>query len=256
MAVLAGKVAIITGASSGIGRATARLFAREGAAVVVSARRQTELAELVAEIADDGGRAVAVSGDVRDEDHARELVDVAIHAFGSLDIAFNNVGASGAMGPVSDIPREGWQETLDTNLTSAYLGAKHQVPAMLAQGGGSLVFTSSFVGNGVGFPGMAAYAAAKAGLCGLAQVLAAEYGPHGIRANTLLPGAIDTPANHANAPESGPEVHQFIEGLHALRRLGTPDEVACAALFLASDAAAFVTGAALRVDGGVSVTRT
>jgi NAD(P)-dependent dehydrogenase (short-subunit alcohol dehydrogenase family) len=150
----------------------------------------------------------------------------------------------------------GWHDTIDTNLTSAFLGAKYQVPAMIARGGGSIVFTSSFVGNTVGFPGMGAYAAAKAGLVGLTQVLAAEFGANGIRANAILPGATDTPANHANLPGAPEGTRAFIEGLHALKRLGRPEEIAQAALHLASDASSFITGVALLVDGGVSITRT
>lgn len=253
---LINKVAIVTGASSGIGLAAARLFAAEGAKVALSGRRQEALDAVVAQIADAGGQAVAVAGDVRDEDVARRLVETAEERFGRLDVAFNNAGSSGAMGPVADVTLEGWHETLDTNLTSAFLLAKHQVPAMLRAGGGSLIFTSSFVGHTVGFPGLAAYASAKAGLIGLAQVLAAEHGPQGIRANVLLPGGTDTPSNHANAPGAGPGVRNFIEGLHALKRLGEPEEIARAALFLASDASSFVTGTALRADGGVSITRT
>ena len=177
MFALANKIAIVTGASSGIGRATAKLFAEEGAKVVVAARRQAELDALVAEIEDADGTAVALAGDVRDEAYAKALVDLAVEKFGGLDIAFNNAGAVGAMGPISELSLEGWRETLDTNLTSAFLGAKYQVPAMVERGGGSLIFTSTFVGHTVGMPGMTGYAASKAGLIGLTQVLAAEYGP-------------------------------------------------------------------------------
>ncbi|MGH6763731.1 MAG: SDR family oxidoreductase [Phyllobacterium sp.] len=256
MTILKNKVAIVTGASSGIGRAAAELFAREGAAVVLSGRRQAELDQTVRFVKDAGGRAVAVSGDVRSEAHAKELVDVAVKEFGGLDIAFNNAGSSGAWGAVSDLSLEDWDATIATNLTSAFLGAKYQIPAMIERGGGSLVFTSSFVGNTVGFPGMAAYASAKAGLVGLVQTIASEYGPQGIRANGLLPGGTDTPANHANLPDAAPETRGFVEGLHALKRLGRPEEIAEAALFLASPQSGFVTGAALLADGGVSITRT
>lgn len=253
---LEGKVAIITGASSGIGRAAALLFAARGAKLVLSGRREDALSDLVRQVRSADGSAVAVAGDVREEAHAAELVRVAVETFGGLDIAFNNAGASGAGGNLPELDLATWNDTLQTNLTSAFLGAKHQIPAMLARGGGSLVFTSSFVGHTVGFPGMAAYAAAKAGLIGLVQTLAVEYGPHGIRANALLPGGTDTPSNAANQPGSAPQTRAFIEGLHALRRLARPEEVAEAALYLASAQASFVTGAALLVDGGVSVTRT
>ncbi|UVK40603.1 SDR family oxidoreductase [Mesorhizobium sp. AR10] len=256
MFALANKVAIVTGASSGIGRATAKLFAEQGAKIIVAARRQAELDALVAEIEDADGTAIALAGDVTEEAYAKALVELAVGRFGGLDIAFNNVGAVGAMGPISELSLKGWRETLDTNLTSAFLGAKYQVPAMVDRGGGSLIFTSTFVGNTVGMPGMTSYAASKAGLIGLTQVLAAEYGPKGVRVNALMPGGTDTPASITNAPDAGPEVLAFVEGLHALKRIARPEEIARAALFLASDASSFTTGSALFADGGVSINRT
>lgn len=256
MTVLADKVAIVTGASSGIGRAAALLFAREGAKLIVTARRRPELDELVAEIEHSGGEAVAISGDVKDESLAKELVATAVDRFGGVDIAFNNAGSSGEMGAVPSVSSTGWRDTLDTNLTSAFLGAKYQIPAMLARGGGSLIFTSSFVGYTVGFPGMAAYAASKAGLVGLTQVIAAEFGASGIRANAILPGATDTASNAANLPGATRETRAFIEGLHALKRIATPAEIARSVLYLASEASSFVTGTAHIADGGVSITRT
>lgn len=173
MLTLANKVALVTGASSGIGRATAKLFAEEGAKVVVAARRKAELDALVAEIEDADGTAIALAGDVRDEAYAKALVDLAVQKFGGLDVAFNNAGSVGKTGPVSELSLEGWRKALDTNLTSSFLGAKYQVPAMVERGGGSLIFTSTFVGHTVGMPGMTSYAASKAGLIGLTQVLAA-----------------------------------------------------------------------------------
>ena len=256
MATLTDKVAIVTGASSGIGRATALLFAREGAKIVVAARRQSELKALVAEIKEAGGQATALAGDVRDEAYAKALVEVAAREFGGLDVAFNNAGIVGEIGPVSELTLKAWHETLDTNLTSAFLGAKYQVPAMVERGGGSLILTSSFVGYTVGMPGMTAYAASKAGLIGLTQVLAAEFGPKGVRVNALLPGGTDTPASITNAPGAGPEVLSFVEGLHALKRMARPEEIASSALYLASDASSFTTGIALLADGGVSINRT
>nr|WP_315216274.1 SDR family oxidoreductase [uncultured Duganella sp.] len=251
---LSGKVAIVTGASSGIGRAAAKLFAQHGARVVVTGRRQAELDALVDEIGHGGGAAVAVAGDVRDERLARELVETAVGRFGGLDIAFNNAGTLGAAVPLADLPAGAWSEVLDTNLTSAFLGARHQIPAMLARGGGSLIFTSTFVGHSVGFPGMAAYAASKAGLIGLTRVIAVEYGARGIRANALLPGGTDTPLGRAVS--NTPEALAFVEGLHALKRLARPEEIAQSALYLASDASSFTTGSCLMVDGGVSINRT
>lgn len=254
MTALAGKVAIVTGASSGIGSATSKLFAREGAKIVVTARRQVELDALVAEIAAAGGHAVALAGDVKDEAFAKILVETAVARFGGLDVAFNNAGALGATGATPEVSLAGWQDTIETNLTSAFLGAKYQIPAMLDRGGGSLIFTSTFVGYTVGMPGLAAYAASKAGLIGLTQSLAAELGPKGIRANAILPGAVDTPAYRAMNDTA--EARSFVAGLHALKRVATPDELARSALYLASDASTFTTGSALLVDGGVSINRT
>lgn len=256
MSALTDKVAIVTGASSGIGRATALLLAQEGSAVVVSARRRGELDTLVAQIEATGGRAVAVAGDVKDERLARSLVEVAVSRFGGLDIAFNNAGSIGEMAPIADLSTDGWRDALDTNLTSAFLGAKYQAPALIGRGGGSLIFTSTFVGYSAGMPGMGAYAAAKAGLMGLTQVLAVELGTKGVRVNAILPGGTDTPASITNAPGATPEVLAFVEGLHALKRMAQPEEIAQSVLYLASDASSFVTGTAFLVDGGLSVSRT
>ncbi len=253
MQTLQDKVAIVTGASSGIGRATARIFAREGAAVVIGARRREELEKLAAEIEAEGGRAHALAGDVREEAYAAALVDAAVTRFGGLDVAFDNAGALGAMGPTAELTLAQWRDALDVNLTSAFLGAKHQIPALLARGGGSLIFTSTFVGSTVGFAGAAAYAASKSGLIGLVRALAAELGPHGVRVNALLPGGTDTPMAHEM--NGTPEAMAAVRRLHALQRIATPEEQARSALYLASDASSFTTGTALLVDGGVSIYR-
>lgn len=253
MAELRNKVAIVTGASSGIGRAAARLFAQHGTAVVLGARRGEALQRLATEIGAFGGRTIAVPGDVREEDYARALVDAAREHFGGLDIAFNNAGTLGEMGPTPEVSAAGWRDALATNLDSAFFGAKHQLPAMRARGGGSLIFTSTFVGHTVGFAGTAAYAASKSGLIGLTQTLASEFGAYAIRVNALLPGGTDTPMGRTM--QTTPEALARAAKLHALGRLATPEEPARAALFLASDAASFVTGTAMLVDGGVSIHR-
>ncbi len=254
MTTLMNKTAIVTGASSGIGYATAKLFAQEGANVIVTARRSEALNALVADIEKLGGRAIAIAGDIRDEALAQTLVETAVRHFGGLDIAFNNAGTNGEMGATPGLSLAGWNETLAINLTAPFLGAKHQIPAMLDRGGGSLIFTSTFVGYTAGMPGAAAYAASKSGLIGLTQSLASEFSPRGVRVNALLPGGTDTPL--AEAWVSTPEALAFVEGLHALKRLARPEEIARSALYLASDASSFVTGTAMLVDGGVSINRT
>jgi len=253
MHALADKVAIVTGASSGIGRATAKLFAAEGAHLVLGARRAEELASLVAEIVSAGGEAVALPGDVRDEQFAAALVTLATERYGGLDVAFNNAGSLGAMGPTAEIAAAGWEDTLRTNLTAAFFAAKHQAPAMLKRGRGSIVFTGTFVGHTAAFPGLAAYAASKAGLIGLTQALAVEYGARGVRVNALLPGGTDTPMGRSFART--PEELRHVEALHALKRVARPEEIAHSALYLASEASSFTTGSAMLVDGGVSLTR-
>jgi len=254
MRSLSKKVAIVTGASSGIGYATSKLFAKEGAKVVVAARRQTELDSLVDKITHAGGNAVALAGDVKDENFAKALVNLATGHFRGLDIAFNNAGTMEWMGDTREVQLSEWEETLSTNLTSAFLGAKHQLPALLERDSGSLIFTSSFVGYTVGFPQTAAYSASKAGIIGLTQALATEFGAKGLRVNALLPGATDTPMGRAFA--NTPETLAFVKSLYALKRIALPEEIAKSALYLASDASSFTTGVALLVDGGVSVNRT
>ena len=254
MQLLANKVAIVTGASSGIGHAAARLFAQQGARVVVAARRKPELEHLVAAIAAEGGVALACAGDVAEEAFARRLVEAAVSEFGGLDVAFNNAGTVGELGAAPDMSLGNWNTVLATNLTSAFLAAKYQLPALERRGGGSLIFTSTFVGYTAGIPGMAAYAASKAGLIGLTQVLASEYGPKNVRVNALLPGGTDTPMGREFA--NTPEARAFVGNLHALKRIALPEEIAQAALFLASHLSSFVTGSAMLADGGVSINRT
>ncbi|WP_395677481.1 SDR family oxidoreductase [Inquilinus sp.] len=254
MGALAGKVAIVAGASSGIGRAAAVLFAREGAAVVAGARRPAELEALVGEIEAAGGRAAALAGDVTDEAYAPALVALAEERFGGLDIAFNTAGMVGPMAPTPEVTPAAWRETVEANLTSGFLAARAQIPAMLRRGGGSLIFTSTFVGYTVGFPGVAAYAASKSGLIGLVQALAVEFGGQGVRVNALLPGGTETEMYREFAKTQAER--DFITGLYPMKRLASPEEMARSALYLASDASSFTTGTALLVDGGVSITRT
>lgn len=249
MGLLENKVAIVTGASSGIGRAAALLFSAEGAAVVINGRNSAALDHVLGSIRAEGGRAVAVAGDVGlPETHAR-LVAEAYHAFGGLDIAFNNAASVGPVKPLAEVELPEWQNTISTTLTSAFLASRVQIPAMLQAGGGRIIFTSSFVGTSVGLPGMAVYAAAKAGLMGLVKGITADYGSQGIRANALLPGGVDTPM----AGDEGQKA--WAAGLHAMKRIAQPEEIANAALFLASSMSSFVTGSALYADGGNSAVK-
>ncbi|WP_306113317.1 MULTISPECIES: SDR family oxidoreductase [unclassified Roseovarius] len=248
-----GKSALITGASAGIGRAAALQLAAEGAAVILGARRGEYLSDLAEEIIAKGGKAVWLAGDVGEEDYAVALVDLACKSFGGLDLAFNNAGILGDLLPATEMPKAEWDLVIRTNLTSAMLGAKHQIPAMLGRPGAAILMTSSFVGHSLGVPGMAAYAASKAGMIGLTQVLAAEYGPQGLRINAILPGGTDTAMARSFADTE--EARTGVEELHALKRMATPEEIARTAVFLLSSDAQFVTGAAILADGGISVTR-
>lgn len=253
MLLLENKVAIVTGASSGIGYASAKLFAKEGASIIIGARRAEKLHTLAEEIANDGGQVRVLAGDVTEEQYNIALVDLALSEFGQLDIAFNNAGTLGKPGSLPDISLDDWNFTLQTNLTSGYLAAKYQIPAM-QENGGSIIFTSSFVGYTIGFPQQAVYAASKAGLIGLTKSLASEYGSQGIRVNALLPGGTNT--EMAKDFGDSPEVQEFVKNIHALKRIAQPEELARSALYLASDLSSFTTGTAMLVDGGVSVNKT
>jgi len=247
---LKGKSIIVTGASSGIGKAAAALFAAEGADVVLGARRAAQLEDLAARIRSEGGRAVFLAGDVRDAGYAEALVDLAERSFGGLDGAFDNAGVVGEMASAPEMAIENWNDVLAVNLSGAFLAARAQIPAMRKRGGGSIVFNASFVGySNAGLPGMGAYAASKAGMIGLTQSLAADHAAEGVRVNALLPGGTITPAGG----EGDPEALAYIASLHPMKRMARPAEIAQAALFLLSDRASFMTGSPMIVDGGVSV---
>ena len=249
--LLKDKVIIVTGASSGIGAAAALRFAEQGAKLVLGARREAELRQIEGQINQSNGAAVAVPGDVTEAGFAEALVDMATERFGGLDGAFNNAGILGNGAMVAETAPAEWDEVMATNLTASYHAARAQIPAMRARGGGSLVFTGSFIGHTATLPGMGAYAASKAGLVGLMQAIAVEHGAEGIRANVLMPGG--TLTRIAMDAATNPETAAFISGLHALKRMAEPEEIADAALFLLSDMASFVTGSAMLADGGNSI---
>lgn len=249
MGMLQGKVAVITGASSGIGRAAAMLFSAEGAAVILNARGQRALEDVASAIRAQGGKVRLVVGDVSRPETHDELVAEAVRSFGGVDIAFKNAAIVGPIKPLADVTVTEWQETIAANLTSAFLASRCQIPAMLERGAGAIIFTSSFVGTSVGLPGMAVYAAAKAGLMGLVKGITADYASRGIRANALLPGGVDTAMAGDDAQK------EWAAGLHAMKRIAQPLEIAKAALFLAGPMSSFVAGSALFVDGGNSAVK-
>jgi NAD(P)-dependent dehydrogenase (short-subunit alcohol dehydrogenase family) len=247
---LADKVAIISGGGTGIGAATARLFAEEGASVVVTGRRQEPLQAVATEI---GG--VAVAGNVSDPEHVRTAVDAAVDRFGGLDIVVANAGA-GYGGAIADLTDEEWSKTIDVNLTGAFTLTRAALPHLIDRGGGSIVLVSSIAGLG-SFPEEAAYSTTKAAMLGLARSIAADYGRYGVRANTLCPGWVRTPM--------GDRAMDWLAGLRGvdreaayriataatpLRRPAEAAEIASCCLFLASDESSFVTGSVLVADGG------
>ena len=249
---LSNKVVLVTGASSGIGKATAELFAQQGAKVGLTGRREEELYQLEQSITAHGGQCMVLCGDITSEPFVQRLIATIQDKWDHLDMCINNVGILGELTFLQDMSLDNWNKVIQTNLTSAFLCAKYQIQAMKKHGG-SILFTSSFVGNSVGFPQMTAYSASKAGLIGLSKSLAIETAELGIRVNTLLPGGTDTPMGQsvANTPES----RSYIENLHLLKRMASPQEIAKAALFLSSDAASFITGTQLFADGGISIYR-
>ena len=249
MSGFADKVAIVTGAGSGIGRAAAMKLASLGAHVVVAdVKGYDETADAIRAA---GGYAFASETDVRLADNIKTLIEQTHKTFGRLDLAFNNAGiAQTKRLPLTEIDEDIWSNIMDTNLRSVFLCMKYQIPAMQKRGGGSLIFTSTFVGYTVGFPGVATYAASKSGLIGLTQALAVEFALANIRVNAILPGGTDTAMYREM--NSTPEAQAFIVSLYPARRLATADEMAKSVLYLASDASSFTTGAIVRCDGGQS----
>ncbi|UOE42942.1 SDR family NAD(P)-dependent oxidoreductase [Agromyces larvae] len=242
---VADRSAIVTGAGSGIGKSIAVLLGANGASVIVNDLNAEHAAEVVEEIRSAGGTAEASVGDVTDPAWNRAAVDAA-NALAPLRIAVNNAGIGGPAAVIGDYPDDGWAQVIAVNLSSVFHGMKAQLPAIVANGGGAIVNMASILGS-VGFASSSAYVSAKHGLVGLTKNAALEYAPLGVRVNSVGPGFIKTPLIDANLDEA---TQQFLVSKHPIGRLGEADEVAALAVFLASDAASFITGSYHLVDGG------
>lgn len=243
---LDGKVAIVTGAGSGIGEACVRLIAERGGSVIVSDQRLDAAERVAAEIDPEGKRAIANRTDVSDEGAVTAMVDLAVERFGRLDIAVNNAGIGGPTAPTGEYPLDGWRTVMSVNLDGVFYCTRAEIGAMKRTGGGSIVQIASILGA-VGFANSVAYVAAKHGVLGLTQNAALEHAADGIRVNAVGPGFIHTPLLEANLSE---EALAALESLHPIGRLGTSQEVAELVAWLASDASTFVTGSYYPVDGG------
>lgn len=246
---LAGKAAVVTGASSGIGRAIALALGREGAAVAVNYARDAEGADsTVKEIEDSGGRAVAVQADVSKVDDVKNLVGRAVKEFGRLDVMVNNAGVEYKM-PFLETPFETWEKVIAVNLTGPWLGCQEAAKQMVAQGGPGRIINVSSVHEDLAMPTNSPYCAAKGGLRMLTRTIAVELAPHAITVNNVAPGAIETPMD-ARLEQDPAQMDTLLSEI-PLGRMGKPEEVASLALYLASDASAYVTGSTLFVDGGM-----
>lgn len=246
MKQLENKVAIVTGAGSGIGKAIALLYVEEGAKVVVSDISEKGGNEVVEEIKSKGGQAIFVKADTSKAEDNKKVVEQAVQQFGGLHIAVNNAGIGGPLASVGEYPIDGWDKVIAINLSGVFYGMRYQIPAMLQTGGGSIVNMASILGK-VGTKSSSAYVAAKHGVIGLTETAALEYADQKIRVNAIGPGYILTPLLTSSLSD---EAMKALVGLHPMGRLGTSEEVAELALWLSSDKASFVTGSYYNVDGG------
>ena len=249
---LEGKAALITGAGAGIGRATAQLFAREGASVAVVDLNETTARETVELIHAEGGRAIAIVADVSQPDAVEAMFRDTVAAFGKLNIVFNNAGIV-RQGRVEDSSIEDWNAQIATTLTSVFLGCKFAIPLLRQQGGGVIINMASIAGV-IGIVNRAVYSAAKGGVIGLTRAVALDHAAEGIRCVYLAPATIETPSLKERIDSSPDPVaaRKAFEARQPLGRIGRPDDVAYAALYLASDEASFLTGSGLHVDGGMA----
>jgi NAD(P)-dependent dehydrogenase (short-subunit alcohol dehydrogenase family) len=248
---LDGKVVVVTGSAMGIGRASAQIFAREGARVVVADIDEAGGHETVDLIAADGGTASFVRTDVSVKADVDAMVRHAVDSYGGLDCAHNNAGIAAPLAPLADYPDDGWDRTIAVMLTGVYYCMKAEIPLMLERGGGAIVNTASGVGL-VGYPHQAAYTASKHGVVGLTKVAALDYGARGVRVNAVCPGTARTPMVD-QAIRRDPAIDDHLKRLHPMGRIGEASEIAEAAVWLCSPAASFVLGVALPVDGGYVV---
>jgi NAD(P)-dependent dehydrogenase (short-subunit alcohol dehydrogenase family) len=247
MRQFAGRVVLVTGGNAGIGRATAAEFARQGAQVVVSGRREKEGRAVVAEIEASGGEAIFIKTDVSKESDVKALIERTLAKFGRLDCAFNNAGVEQALTPLPDQTEETYDQIMDINVKGVWLSLKHEIPAMLKTGGGAVVNNASVAGL-LGFATAPVYVASKHAVVGLTKAVALEYAKQNVRVNAVAPGAIETRMFHDFA--TAPEVKQMLESAHPIGRIGQPQEVASAVLWLCSAGASFVTGQIVPIDGG------
>lgn len=249
------KVVLITGASSGIGRATAEAFAAKGASVVVAARRKAELETLVTSIEAKGGKASAIKTDVSIAKSVELMVTHAIDVFGRLDYAVNNAGIEGKFSGITDLDENDWDQVLDINLKGTFLCMKYEARAMLNLGFGGAIVNIGSVNSFLGFPTGSAYVTSKHGLIGLTSSVSAELAPQGIRVNLLCPGVTDTPMHQRLRGVIGDDLYDqgLLPTVH-LKRAGRPEEIARAIVFLCSDESSYISGSTLTVDGGLTLT--